>query len=271
MTHAHRHRDLAYRFRQLHKRQQHLGRGLFRAHHFQQFHHVGGAEKVRAHHLLRAARCRRYGVHIQVGGIGGQDAVGLTGGVQCTEYLLLDRHILEHRLDDKVNPGDIRILGGAGDVGEYGVDLLLAVAPAPDRTVVVLAHDSQAPIEVFPAGFHQGYRYPGTGETHGNTATHGARADDCYRFDRRRPGVRGDTGQFGAGALGKEHMPQGGRLGRVAALDKALPLERLAPVDIVPAGEFHQLDNVAWRDQAAGFAGDGGAVIIEEIRCEWSG
>ena len=45
-------------------------------------------------------------------------APGLATGVELGEHLLLDRHVLEHRLDDQVAVGEIGIVGGAVEQGE---------------------------------------------------------------------------------------------------------------------------------------------------------
>ena len=46
-------------------------------------------------------------VDVEIGGVGGEDRARLGDLVELAEHLLLDVHILEHRLDDEVAIGEV--------------------------------------------------------------------------------------------------------------------------------------------------------------------
>ena len=104
------HGDLLDLLGQRHAGGQHVGRGLRAAHHFQQPHHVGRAEEVQADHVLRALGERGDLVDVEVRGVGGQDRTGLADFVERAEDLLLDVHVLEHRLDHEVGVGQVVVV-----------------------------------------------------------------------------------------------------------------------------------------------------------------
>ena len=58
-------RGFAYFFGQCHHRGEHVFGGFFTAHHLQQLHHIGRAEEMQAHHVLRPGRKAGDLVHIK--------------------------------------------------------------------------------------------------------------------------------------------------------------------------------------------------------------
>ena len=78
-------------------------------HHFQQLHHIGGAEEVHAHVLWTLGEGRDL-VHIQGRGVGRQDGALLGHFVELLEHLLLDTQFLEHGFDDEVGVLQIAIV-----------------------------------------------------------------------------------------------------------------------------------------------------------------
>ena len=85
---------------------QHVGRGLGAAHDLEQLHDIGRREEVQADHVLRPRRAGGDLVDVEIGGVGGEDRARLGDLVELAEHLLLDVHILEHRLDDQVAIGE---------------------------------------------------------------------------------------------------------------------------------------------------------------------
>ena len=63
---------------------------------------LAGAEEVHADHALRPLGRRGDLVDVERRGVGGEHGAGLGDRVELGEDLLLDRHLLEHRLDDDV-------------------------------------------------------------------------------------------------------------------------------------------------------------------------
>jgi len=76
--------------------------GLFAPDVFEQGHHVGRREKVRAKNLFRAARRLADHIHVQVRGIGAQQSLGLATWAQAAKDVLLERHVFEDGLDHSV-------------------------------------------------------------------------------------------------------------------------------------------------------------------------
>ena len=73
---------------------------------------------MQAEHILRPRGRGGDFVDVEIGGVGGEDGARLGYRVELAEHLLLDRHVLEHRLDDQVAIGEIGIVGGALELGE---------------------------------------------------------------------------------------------------------------------------------------------------------
>ena len=98
--------DLLDLLGELHRGDQHVGRGLGAAHDLEQLHDVGRREEVQADHVLRPRGAGRDLVDVEVGGVGREDRARLGDLVEPAEDLLLDVHLLEHRLDDQVAVGE---------------------------------------------------------------------------------------------------------------------------------------------------------------------
>src|SRR5437868_5747965 len=81
---------------------EHVGRRFPAANDFEQFHHVGGAEEMRAEYFLRSLRRLRDLVDIEVGRVGRKHGVRLRELVECAEHLFFDLHLLEYGLDHDI-------------------------------------------------------------------------------------------------------------------------------------------------------------------------
>ena len=100
------HADLADLLGDLHGCGDHRLCGLVAAHDFQQPHHIGRREEVHAEHMVRPRGDGGDLVDVEIGGVGGQDRARLGDLVELAEDVLLDRHVLEHGLDDEVAIGE---------------------------------------------------------------------------------------------------------------------------------------------------------------------
>ena len=85
-------------------------------------------EEVQADDPLRVLELRRHLGHRQRRGVGGQHALGRDDRLDLGEHLLLDRHLLEHRLDDEVGVGEDVLGQRAGDQALEPVELVAGTA-----------------------------------------------------------------------------------------------------------------------------------------------
>ena len=124
-------------------------------------------------------------------------APGLRDLVERAEDVLLQRHVLEHRLDDEIGVAE---LGGSsvGVINAMRWSRLLGLeAAAADGALVVLAHAAQNRVSsILLLHVEHGDRHADIGEAHGDAAAHGARADDADPGDRARFHARGECREF---------------------------------------------------------------------------
>ncbi len=169
---------------------------FFAAHVLQQPHDVGGAEEVRADHVLGPAGGRGDLVGIQRRGVGCQHRARLHHLVQPGEDFLLHRHVLEHGLDDDVRVADGLVGGDRVEKAHALLDLLSGHAALLRRVFVVPADDADATVERFLRHLQNRHRNADIQEVHGDTATHGATANDRGLADLLRRNVLADIGIF---------------------------------------------------------------------------
>ncbi len=100
---AHQHANLAELLRKLHAGGDHVLAGFLAAHDFEQSHHVGRAEEVRADHRLRARSGGGDFVDAQRGSIASENRSRLADAVELAEDFLLERHAFEDRFDHHVD------------------------------------------------------------------------------------------------------------------------------------------------------------------------
>jgi hypothetical protein len=86
---------------------QRIRRGLCRAHDLAQLHDIGRREEVHAEHVLRTSCHLGDLVDVEIRGVAGEHRARLCKLVECCEHLFLDRHGLEHRLDDEIRVLDV--------------------------------------------------------------------------------------------------------------------------------------------------------------------
>src|SRR6185369_10563084 len=196
---------------QLQRRDHDVGRGLRGLDDFQQLHHVGGTEEMQSDDVLRAPGHGRDLVDIQGRGVGSEDRSGLGYRVQPGEDFLLQREVLEHRLDDEVGIAQRSVIQGWRDQLDAFVELFRFEAAARDRALVILADRRHAAIEIGLGGIDQGDRNADVDTAHRDAAAHGAGADDAHARDRPRRDVAWKSWDLAHFALGVEEVAQ--RLG----------------------------------------------------------
>ena len=108
----------------------HVVGGLLGAHDLEQPHDVGGREEVQPHHVLRPLGHGGDVVDVERGGVGGDDGARLGDFVELLEHLLLERHVLEHGLDDQVGLAEVLHLQRRRELGEAVGRLRFGDAPA---------------------------------------------------------------------------------------------------------------------------------------------
>ena len=174
-------RDLLDLLGELHRGDQHVGRGLRAAHHLEQLHHVGRREEVQAEHVLRPRGRGRDLVDVEIGGVGGEDRARLGDLVELAENLLLDLHILEHGLDDQVAIGEVLELERRLQQPHRAFDLLGGHPPLGRGRLVILAHHAGAAVERVLRHLDDRHRDAGAEEVHRDAAAHRAGADHADR------------------------------------------------------------------------------------------
>jgi hypothetical protein len=207
-----------------------------------QLHHVRRREEVHADDVLRALRGRGDPVHVERGGVGGEDRAGLGHAVELAEHFLLDAHLLEDGLDDEV--GVLEVL-----VGERGLEerhalahLRLGEPPLLHRALVVLADGGEPAVERLLLRLQDGHGDARVEEVHRDAATHGARADHAHLRDGAARRVLGHVGNLRGRALAEERVAQGPRFRAVHEVDEKLALDADALVERLVDGRRHRLD-----------------------------
>ena len=126
------------------------------AHDLQQPHDVGRRKEVHAEHVARTlGRCRD-GIHVERRRVGRQHRAGLRDRVELAEDLLLERQLLEHRLDDEIGSPP------ASSNSRLGVKLAMRrlpssaeMRPLDDVALDRLAHAHRRPYRAPPAPFRR--------------------------------------------------------------------------------------------------------------------
>ena len=223
------------RLASLHHRRQHVGAGRVAAHDLEQLHHVGRAEEVHADDVLRAARAGGDPVDVERRRVRREDRAGLGDVVQCREHLLLDGHVLEHRLDDEVRVAEIVVVERRREQRHVLRDVGRARAALFRRALVVGADLRHAPVERAGIDLEQRDRNARRQEVHRDAAAHRAGADDRDALDRAHGVVSAHAGNARRRALGEERVAQ-----RTRFRASAMQLQEQPPLVAQPLVERHR-------------------------------
>ncbi len=241
-------------------------RGLFAADDLQQLHDVGRAEEMQADHIFRAFGRGGNLVNVQGRRVGGQDCTRLTLLVQLAEDALFDIHPLEYGFDHQVHIGEIVIGERAVDQAHALFHLLHGQAAFFGGVFVVATDDGKTLVQGFLLHFRNGDRNANVGEVHGDTATHGACANNANGFDLPYRCVLGQPGNLGNFTLGKERVDQAGTLVGFHQLTEQFALALHAVFKRRGGkGGFHRVGALERGDQTAGPLLQAVAELIEDI------
>ena len=143
---------------------------------------------------------------------------------RVAKHLLLERHFLEHRLDDEIGPGDALQRLDRLDQPNAGLGVGGADPAARHAPLVIAADRSERAFEGVRVGVHQAHRNPGVGEAGGDTPAHGAGTDDGRALDGPHRCLLVDAGDLARCALREEHVAERRRFRRGHAFleDRAL-------------------------------------------------
>ena len=180
------------------------------------------------------------------------------------EDLLLQRHVLEHGLDDEVGLAEVLHLQRRRELGEAVGGLRLGDAPAlgVGRERVLDAVD--AAVERLLRGLDDGHGEAAVEEGEADAGAHGAGAEDADGLDVAQLGVGADARQVGGLALGEEGVLQRAGVGAGRRLAEHLALARLAFVDRQRGRRLDRIDGRLGRDRPARVAAERGARLLEQ-------
>ncbi len=162
-----------------------------RAHDLQQAHDVGGREEVQADHVLRPLGDGCDLVHVERRGVGGDDGAGLGDLVELGEDLLLQRHVLEHGLDDEIGRAEVLQFQRRRQPGHALLGLRFRGAAALDVGLQRVLDARDALVERLLRGLDDGQRKAGVEEREPDARSHGAGAEDADRLDVAQLARRG--------------------------------------------------------------------------------
>src|SRR3989442_779844 len=155
---------------QLHASGDHFFAGCLTAYDFEQAHDVRRAEKMCADHAFgpRSGRCDF--VNIERGRVARQNRARPAHTNDLAEDLLLERHALEHGLDNHVDRCEALIVRCRLDQAEAFINELLREAATFDRTGVVLPDGCKPAIKGRLVHLFKQHGEAGVGENHGDAA-----------------------------------------------------------------------------------------------------
>ena len=241
VAHAGHHSRLADFFGHRHDCGHDVLAGLGGAHHLQQLHHVGRAEKVQADHVLRALGESSDLVDVQRGSVRGQDGARLHDAVEFFEDFFLDAHLFKHGFNHHVGGFQLVIAQRGAQQAHALLVLVLLELAFFDLRFVVFADGGDAAVQRVLLHFQQLDGHAGVKKIHGNATTHGAGANDGDGLDAALRCVRRYVGNLGGSTLGHEQMAQGAAFRGPHQVDEELALKQHAVCKFFPGGGFHSV------------------------------
>jgi hypothetical protein len=196
------------------------------AHDLEQLHHVRRAEEVQAEHVVRPRGRAGNQVDVERRGVGREDRARLGDVVELGEHFTLDRHVLEHGLDDEIGGGRV-----ASDVVVPTRPILRSTSSGlsflpPDR-IASTARSERLRIRV-----HERHRNARVGERDSRS-----RAPSCPRRSRRRCSIArvgvdsGTSATRDAARSAKNAWRKRLRLGRAHQFQELAALEAHARIE----------------------------------------
>ena len=233
------HGGLADLLAQCHDRGQGVLGGGLAAHHFEQLHHIGRREEVRAQHIGRPLGESGNPVHIQRGGVRSQNRTGFGDRIERLEHLLLDPDLLEHRFDDQIAVRQRLHRQGRREQGHACIELVLAEFALLQRALVVAAQGGDAAVQRLLLLLDDGDGNAGVEKIHADAAAHGAGADHAHLVDAAQRRIGRHIRNLAGRAFAEEHVTQ--RLGFLAVHQQGelLSLETQAFVERLAGRRGH--------------------------------
>ncbi len=202
-------------------------------------------------------------VDVQIAGVRREDRARLGEAVELAEHLLLDRHVLEHRLDDQVGGGQRVEVERRGQQAHPRLDVGRRHPALGGGVLVILADRRDAAVERLLLRLDDRHRHAGVEEVHRDPAAHRARADDADAGDRQQRRIGVEAVDLVRLALGEEHVALRLRLQPGHQADEQLALDRHAFVERQRCRRLDAGDVRLGRFEAAERLGVGLAVGVE--------
>jgi hypothetical protein len=235
-------------------------------HDLQQPHDVRRREEVQAQHISRTRGAGGNRVDVEIGGVAGEDRAGFGDAVQAREHVLLDRHLLEHRLDHEIAVREIPERERAREQ-RHVARHVGGARRAPFRGALVVAADhADAAIERLARSLDQHHRDAGREEIHRDAAAHGAGTDHADACDGPGRHVGGNTGNLRRPALGEEGVALRRGLRAVQQFAKQALFLRDPGVEGQVHGRLDGADRVLRREETAELPRVPGAELREQSR-----
>jgi hypothetical protein len=152
--------------------------------------------------------------NIEGRGISRQYRVRFADVIELRKDFLLQRHVLEYRLDDDVCLGYVGVIGAARDQCDALLCGILCHPPSLDPPFVLAAYGLESGIDRCLIDVENACRDTGVRECHCDTAAHGSGADDAAGRDvPRQAGI--DAGNLRGLPLREKQAHHGFRFGRL--------------------------------------------------------
>ena len=242
---------------------QHVFAGLGAADHLEQLHHVGRTEKVHADHILRTLRKGGNLVHIERGSVGRQNGARLHDFIEFLEDGFFDPHLFKDRFNHQVGLTNVVVAQRGRQECHALIVLSLLEFAFFDLRFVVLADGRKAAVQCLLFHLQHLDRDACIQEIHGDTATHGAGANDSHARNAALGRVFGDIGNFGGRAIGNENMTQCATLRRHHQVGENFTLGHHPLFKFLLGGGFYRIDTFAWRRKVLRHAFDHVACELE--------
>mmetsp|Transcript_59603 Transcript_59603/g.189664 ORF Transcript_59603/g.189664 Transcript_59603/m.189664 type:complete len:664 (+) Transcript_59603:14-2005(+) len=192
--------------------QDHLRGGLGRADDLEQRHDVRGGEEVRAHDAGGISHLARADVDVDGGGVRGEDAVRAASVLEVLEDPLLERDVLDHRLDHHVARPELRVVQGALHQPQHLLGRLGLHGALLDAALQVGGDPCQPPVEELLVDLLEEHADAREGECSADAAAHEPPPDHPHALEG--PGGQAlvrHPADLRGGPLGQEDVHQRAR------------------------------------------------------------
>ncbi len=223
---------------------------------------------MQAHHILRTLGLLGDLVHIERGGVGGDDGAGLGDLVELGEDLLLQRHVLEHGLDDQVVAAEVLQLDGRRQAAHALLGLRLGCAAALDVGFQRVPDAGDALVEGLLRGLDDGHRETGIQEREADARAHGAGTEDADGLDIAQLGIRTDARHVRRLPLGEECVLQRASVGARSRFAEQRALLGNTFGQRQGRRGLDSVDRGLRRDGSARMAADRTACLLEQAGCD---